>query len=58
MEYDDKGNIKVKSRDYPKPMHDGAGKLVNARDAAHEAELRAAGYSHKVWDRDVHKVKA
>ena len=59
MEYDSQGHVVVKSKEYPKAMHDGKGTLVQARDAAHETELRSRGFSHKVWDRDVHgKAKA
>ena len=54
MEYDEKGHVKVKDRSYPKVMHDGTGKIIYARDAAHEKELNSAGWSSKVHDPAVH----
>jgi hypothetical protein len=54
MEYDEKGHVKVKPRDYPKPMHDGKGNIMHARDGVHESELRRDGYSPKIYDKEVH----
>ena len=54
MEYDAQGHIIVKSREYPKVMHDGKGHTIDALDLGHERELNSQGWSSKVHDPAVH----
>lgn len=57
MEYDAQGHVVVKDRTYPKAMHK-AGATVMATSPEHEKQLTGQGYSAKIWDKDLHGVKA
>lgn len=55
MEYNADGTMKMKERaKYPLQMYRKSGEIVFARNEAEEEQLRAAGASHKVHDREVH----
>jgi hypothetical protein len=56
MEYNADGTMKLKERaKYPLTMYKKGGEMVVARNEEEESVLRAAGASHKVHDREVHK---
>jgi len=56
MEYNADGTMKMKERStYPLKLYKKGGEIVIANNADEEAALRAAGASHKIHDREVHK---